>query len=118
MKRKPLTTEQLTRIALDPALAKHIPPTKQSTMQHTPGPWRISSANDQSLIVAGVYGIHIARAVMTGMGYTGDANANLIATAPELLEILEALLTEEDELKWPELTSRGFALIRKAKGGA
>ena len=57
---------------------------------YTPGPWRIG---EDDVIVAGTRGLHIAKVEITGMGYAADANACLIAAAPEMLDALQALET-------------------------
>ena len=61
--------------------------------QHTPGPWHrnIKPASKYTVIFAG-RNTHIARLVPDGL--TDDeieANCNLIAAAPELLEALETM---------------------------
>jgi hypothetical protein len=57
---------------------------------YTPGPWRIG---EDDVIVAGPRGLHIAKVEITGMGYAADANARLIAAAPELLACLDCLVS-------------------------
>ena len=63
---------------------------------HTPGPWEAVKANwDRTLIRHALPGDahvpgYIAEVNNIGAGY--EANARLIAAAPELLEALEALL--------------------------
>ena len=67
--------------------------------KHTPRPWRYESTS---------IGSNYARIFFSAdekdgdnlRGYCGEANARLIATAPELLEALQALLGwEEAEIK-------------------
>jgi hypothetical protein len=57
---------------------------------HTPGPWIFDAEND-----GGIYGRHmktyIGAAVNLGTG-EGAANAKLMAAAPKLLSVLEALV--------------------------
>jgi len=61
-----------------------------SEKKHTPGPWTLNSANqvvkhgDQSIIIANPY---------HGSMPT-EANARLIAAAPELLEAAEAVIKQ------------------------
>lgn len=59
--------------------------------KHTPGPWRIG--DDKALVVAGPRGLHIARVATVGMP-NSDANARLIAHAPDLLAALRMLIDE------------------------
>lgn len=56
-------------------------------MNHTPGPWRIADPAHRCLIVAGEHGLHIAQAATTGMPNC-EANAKLIAMAPQLFDAL------------------------------
>ena len=53
--------------------------------QHTPGPWHVNELGnvaDKTRIVIGVI-------ATTFESYSGEANARLIAAAPDLLEALE-----------------------------
>jgi len=66
-------------------------------LNHTPGPWRNESygtpvfGSDGSLVAAGI-GIRAASEhVCTVYSKNADANARLIAAAPELLEALKCL---------------------------
>ncbi len=54
--------------------------------KHTPGPW---ASDENGLITAGKNRLHVAQAMTTGMGKAADANARLIAAAPELLAALQ-----------------------------
>jgi len=71
---------------------------KRNITKHTPGPWDISSF--QSHVIVGspeivgnaIATCHISRAV--GDLSTADANARLIAAAPDLLEACRALVLE------------------------
>lgn len=66
--------------------------------KHTPGPWYVSSSNFNHIIVSEADG--------TTVGWTtnypppenarGEANAHLIAAAPDLLEALEALADDHE----------------------
>ncbi len=99
-------------------------------MSHTPGPWRVSNNGVGMSVSAG--GIRISQS-----GYVGaacmqtqqadierrNANARLIAAAPELLEALESVLCLA-RLKWGNLDKdanvvfeSAESLIKKAKGG-
>lgn len=88
---------------------------------HTPGPW---TATPSGLITAGPQGLHIAQAATTGMGHAADANARLLAAAPELLEALQRAqaelellhsyarneMTERNQQRLAtEMTNRGMA---------
>jgi hypothetical protein len=109
--------------------------------QHTPGPWETPGTDDGDRVIsasikgkrhtlAHVYGgddpklnVHTAA--------TRDANARLIAAAPEMLKALRVLALigddgvlariESDKLAWTALNAvRGIAraAISKAEGGA
>ena len=55
--------------------------------QHTPGPWRIGIQNYHA-IITGPHGLPVAR-TQACHDENWEANARLIAAAPELLEALE-----------------------------
>lgn len=60
--------------------------------KHTPGPWHrnIKPARKYSVIFAG-QNTHVAQVVSCGLAEAEiEANADLIAAAPELLEVLRA----------------------------
>jgi hypothetical protein len=63
--------------------------------KHTPGPWRADRCNPAGNILVEVgdgYGKNMIATVWTDERPTGDANARLIAAAPELLaEAIELL---------------------------
>jgi hypothetical protein len=59
------------------------------TTKHTPGPW---AADQSGLVTAGKNRLHVAQAATTGMGKAVDANACLIAAAPDLLTEAHALV--------------------------
>lgn len=81
------------------------------TAKHTPIPWIISGQN----ILAGD-GIGIAK-VYDNIGQPREANARLIAAAPEMLEALEMLLNETNAGTWDCLpVDRASNAIRKARG--
>lgn len=63
--------------------------TKQ--VAHTPGPWIADGMDKESLIVNSQWG-EVARVQGNGDYRQRDANARLIAAAPELVEGLEAQL--------------------------
>ena len=58
-------------------------------MSYTQGPW---TASPDGLIHAGKNRLHIAQAATIGMGHAAEANARLIAAAPDLLAAVHGLL--------------------------
>ena len=88
----------------------------------TPGPWRIGDKH-QTDIYAARAGHAIARTVNPHYAGECEANAVLIAAAPELLEALEWLvdILPDPELDNDELqrvwTKKARAAINKATGG-
>jgi hypothetical protein len=64
-------------------------------MKHTPGPWEIRTDNDGTHIVGGDRFYDIAKVVIestdTAAHYETQANARLIAAAPEMYEALKAI---------------------------
>ncbi len=62
-------------------------------MEHTPGPWKVGRDHDGSLKVGS--GLDVA--YVLGQGSGAEANARLIAAAPELLEALERVAKDADE---------------------
>lgn len=59
--------------------------------KHTDGPW---ATDTNGLITAGPRRLHIAQTAITGMGRAAEANANLLAAAPEMLDALRIALRE------------------------
>jgi hypothetical protein len=62
--------------------------------QHTPGPWHFGTSSDSSFYkrnIAGADGYHVALTSSRDVSEV-DANAQLIAAAPELLAALEEVL--------------------------
>lgn len=64
-----------------------------STSKHTPGPWRVCAACPSS--VESADGVHTATIYSGGTAST-DANARLIAAAPELLACVRSLVAHID----------------------
>lgn len=61
-----------------------------SNSKHTPGPWVIKDG-----ILKSENGYHLySLEERPGLGHAAEANARLIAAAPELLESLEGLLNQ------------------------
>lgn len=82
---------------------------------HTPGPWHVGAG----LQVCDTSGHLVARCSATrGKFELEEPNAYLIATAPELLEMLEKIHEAEFGFGcWPT-SDEIVAMIAKAKGGA
>jgi hypothetical protein len=93
------------------------------THKHTPGPW---ATDGNGLITAGKNRLHIAQTAVTGMGSAAEANANLLAAAPEMLDTLKlALLVLERRMNAQGIDHTDDteaqilrAVIRKATTGA
>ena len=99
--------------------------------KHTPGPWHLeemgynsssyyirgsSESGDRLTIGKGAVA-HIPRSTVNPM----EANARLIAAAPELLEALAEIVSAADGEGWNQLDpslSKARAAIAKATGGA
>lgn len=96
------------------------------TAQHTPGPWSVEKcvANhlhpyyEQGTIIQTVDSEVADECIATiEVSERDEANAYLIAAAPELLEALEGLvenIPHHDSVSW----DKAHAAIAKAKGGA
>ena len=86
------------------------------TSKHTPGPWRIGTPPPNGEQTIGdAMGMMVAVAT-TGPGVDTEANARLIAAAPDLLKACQS--AEWDGLL-PEFTCDKLrAAIAKATGGA
>jgi hypothetical protein len=102
-------------------------------MTHTPGPWNYAGPSDIGRDSYSIYGSGPSNAVMVSMAYTAgpsdygdaaEANARLIASAPELLEACEVasrFFEENDDFTDGEYPIPGFILdmriaIKKATG--
>ena len=86
-------------------------------MPHTPGPWKMD--RDRAILGQGhgTRGLHGAIAdVYSWVGTEeADANARLIAAAPELLEALKAL-SDGTTANWTAKLNAARAAIAKAQG--
>lgn len=95
-----------------------------SKQQHTPGPWK-----RRKNVVSGPFGVTVVQCMDNGTwGEKGchsitkieaEANARLIATAPELLEALESIIASADAGNAAilnRLLDQARAAIAKAKG--
>jgi hypothetical protein len=77
---------------------------------HTPGPWKASGFS-----ISAKGSGHIAKALEVYMDRTTrEANARLIASAPDLLEALEAVIAISDRKH--DAWDAAKAAIAKAKG--
>jgi len=101
------------------------------TTQHTPGPWRLSSG-DETEIFSGAK--PVARAHCGGLTSVklpeAEANARLIAAAPEMLAALQALTitartfrnVPKEEQEWTPYDDaaldNAYAIIARAQGAA
>jgi hypothetical protein len=95
--------------------------------QHTPGPWKIVSGNANGKFLAAsirpvispfkgwVLPIASVRNVDESFG---QANARLIAAAPDLLEALIALHTQTNSTELAKAHDKARAAIAKANGGS
>ena len=83
---------------------------------HTSGPWNVSGTFGTAITV-GKNHTHIAQATSTGIPNC-EANARLIAAAPELLAALEMMLDFESLHTFDQIKARKAArtAIAKAKG--
>lgn len=94
----------------------------------TPAPWWITRRKNkvgqrlQPSITAGVYQIAVMSCVSSS---EGEANARLIAAAPELLDVLRRVVAEcapdrGEKLRadrvWNELLAEAEAVVAKAEG--
>jgi hypothetical protein len=93
--------------------------------QHTPGPWLIGTTPPNGEQTVGTHqGLMVAVAT-TGANIATEANARLIAAAPDLLDALQDAyeilgisypLTEPDSDKRGVVLSKARAALLKAKG--
>ncbi|MBY0513161.1 MAG: hypothetical protein K2P78_04525 [Gemmataceae bacterium] len=95
--------------------------------KHTPGPWDVnddldiySSHPDMDEIVASCVGHKIDAALFSDIPGRAEANARLIAAAPDLLDSLEQMVAESDCGRVPCMRTidDARAAIAKAAGGA
>ncbi len=90
-----------------------------NTTQHTPGPWYLDAHDEKGWFLLSESGPDI----MAEPFDCADADARLIATAPDLLSALEGALeclrmdSDMEEDFAPEI-EKARAAIAKAKGGA
>jgi hypothetical protein len=85
--------------------------------QHTPGPWSVSQ--NVSRHVIGKNGGVVACAELTWTAEISEANARLIAAAPDLLNALVMVLDDSNALDGrPRTAEVVYAAIAKATGAA
>ena len=93
----------------------------------TPGPWRVSEKHGDLIDIRhndngiGAISLNLAHVVARqSWSKEAEANAKLIAAAPELLEALQKLLRKAYKQNWndayPEETQSAQAAINKALG--
>lgn len=82
------------------------------------GPWKYWEKSDKTYIIANSINFPIASTYL--IGNSGEADARLISTAPELLEALELLVLaheENDDDSMLFRLERAKKAIKKATGG-
>lgn len=92
--------------------------------KHTPGPWAADKLLDRSAFnifmpgycSAGASVHHCSNSSTCMGGLEVEANARLIAAAPDLLERLEELLEYSDHLRGSAVYNRAHAAIARATG--
>jgi hypothetical protein len=89
--------------------------------QHTPGPWHIAEYGTNEDGTPKHYGIVRGEVTIANLGTSTnenakeiDANARLIASAPEMLEALKILI---DSLIWEAERGAVRALLARIEGG-
>ena len=88
-----------------------------SAHKHTPGPWCVEGVGIRALVRAGINGVIVAvRHRLSAQEH--EANARLIAAAPELLESVKALLGCMSLAGWDgdPIAVKALAAIAKATG--
>lgn len=95
-----------------------------SEMKHTPGPWEWWTSNSIRRLSAGGRDGNVLHAVRLHDGFAdvqvSDADAHLIAAAPDLLKALRMAVrqNEDDMILTGEELRVCYAAIDKAKGHA
>lgn len=79
--------------------------------KHTPGPWDIVTAPHGTFIMGGTYTLH-----RVGPSPTDEANARLIAAAPDLLSAAQDVVKMLDMGQWT--TAQYSRLVELAKACA
>lgn len=92
--------------------------------KHTPGPWHLTKGLYGKEDEITIWGVKNEEGCSGFIGTLGnmqgedEANANLIAAAPELLEALEILVKQPDTYSVEKAFVKARAAIAKAKGEA
>ena len=81
-------------------------------MSHTPGPWRVEPCTNGGMILIRADGKHGAHP-QTHLQIVPEADARLIAAAPDLLEACKALIRSIDGVE-SSITTSGIQQIRTA----
>lgn len=88
-----------------------------SKTKHTPGPWRYGTASHE---IYGAMGVQVAKIHIPALGAAiqtdWNANARLICAAPELYEVLRALVDSPNK-KENALWDRARIALAKADRG-
>jgi hypothetical protein len=94
--------------------------------QHIPGPWALGRRKESWIGINAPRWTCFARVVVRCEGYPdtqadlqGEANARLIAAAPDLLEALEGIMFQNSDISEQEMVVRyvkARAAIAKARG--
>lgn len=98
-------------------------------MSHTPGPWWVGDGHSEvfgpCIMAEGVHEMDALAAVDAITSHDPDADARLIAAAPDLLGALASLVHRLNEVRWPNEAGWLFAEEQVdaaraaiAKGGA
>ena len=82
-------------------------------MSHTPGPWRCIGGP-----FPGVLEIESVRGEYVAADVHGEANANLITAAPDLLAALKALREADRNSDQSAVCNQADAAIAKAEGSS
>ena len=84
--------------------------------KHTPGPW-FSQYDDNGFYEIGSEAVSLRLAFTFGEGDTDEANARLMAAAPDLLEALNAMVEYTSSQEYDHAAvKQACAAIAKAKG--
>ena len=84
-------------------------------VKHTPGPWGVSGSRDTDLEIRQIASDGMIAIVEQTLGYAeaDEANARLIAAAPELAEALRSLLADAENFEL-HLGKKRAVMIRAA----
>jgi hypothetical protein len=93
---------------------------------HTPGPWRVGDIVGDELderLIEGPHGEGVGTTWMMGADFDGEneyaereANARLIAAAPELFDLVQGWLVEDDLTTLPRARAIARATIARIAG--